>query len=80
MAQVCDVLVIGSGAAGLSAALRLSTSATVTLVSKSELLSGSTAWAQGGIAVAMAEDDSPKLHAQDTLVASDYSANEAVTE
>ncbi|HVS62511.1 MAG TPA: FAD-binding protein [Thermoanaerobaculia bacterium] len=70
--EVCetDVVVLGSGAAGLSAALGAldATSAPrVTLVTKTRLGAGSTAWAQGGVAVALAADDSPRLHAEDTL-------------
>ena len=61
-----DVLVIGSGVAGLSAALA-ATPARVTVVSKLHFGSGNSAYAQGGIAVALAADDSPALHARDTL-------------
>ncbi len=65
-----DVLVVGSGIAGLSAALRLrEQGATVLLVTKTLLTAGSTAWAQGGIAAALADDDSPAEHLRDTLVA-----------
>jgi L-aspartate oxidase len=65
-----DVVVIGAGIAGLTAALGLA-SRDVVLITKSDLGSGgSSVWAQGGVAVAMGEDDSPALHAQDTLVAS----------
>jgi L-aspartate oxidase len=65
-----DVVVVGSGIAGLSAALRLrERGATVLLVTKTVLNEGSTAWAQGGIAAAMDDDDSPEQHLRDTLVA-----------
>lgn len=70
-----DVLIIGCGLAGLSLALRLAEKTSVTLVSKDALLGGSTAWAQGGIASAMAPGDSPEFHASDTITASDYKAN-----
>lgn len=64
-----DVLVIGSGAAGMYTALQLVPRA-VTLVTKSPLLtSGSTAWAQGGMAVAWQAPDSPEAHAADTIAA-----------
>ncbi len=65
-----DVVVVGSGIAGLTAALRLrERGATVLLVTKTLLNEGSTAWAQGGIAAALADDDSPQEHLRDTLVA-----------
>ena len=69
MAQECqsDVLVIGSGAAGLSVALRLAESAKVTVVSKGALSEGSTLWAQGGISAVLDPDDSIESHVQDTL-------------
>ena len=65
-----DVLVLGSGAAGLSLALRLAQKGrNVTVVSKSRLESGSTLWAQGGISAVIDEDDSLENHVRDTLVA-----------
>ncbi|HZP13042.1 MAG TPA: L-aspartate oxidase [Nevskiaceae bacterium] len=65
-----DVLIIGSGAAGLSCALRLaSLGHTVTVVSKTSLSSGSTLWAQGGISAVLDENDSLENHVRDTLVA-----------
>jgi L-aspartate oxidase len=65
-----DVIVVGSGIAGLTAALRLrERGATVLLVTKTLLNEGSTAWAQGGIAAALADDDSPGDHLHDTLIA-----------
>ena len=63
----CDVVVVGSGAAGMSAALSLG-SANVVLVTQARLSDGSaTAWAKGGIAAAVQESDSPARHAADTL-------------
>jgi L-aspartate oxidase len=65
-----DVIVVGSGIAGLTAALRLRRRVDrVLLVTKTVLDSGSTRWAQGGIAAALDPADSPSEHLQDTLVA-----------
>ncbi|MCE0540130.1 L-aspartate oxidase [Kineosporia rhizophila] len=65
-----DVVVVGSGIAGLTAALRLRRRVPrVLLVTKTVLDSGSTRWAQGGIAAALAPEDSPAEHLDDTLVA-----------
>ena len=65
-----DVVVAGSGIAGLATTLRLrELGATVLLVTKTVLNEGSTAWAQGGIAAATADEDSPEEHLRDTLVA-----------
>ena len=66
-----DVVVIGSGIAGLTAALqvRSQTSASVMVVTKDDLSAGSTQWAQGGIAAALGPGDSPDQHLHDTLVA-----------
>ncbi|GAA2134238.1 L-aspartate oxidase [Actinomadura napierensis] len=64
-----DVVVIGSGIAGLVAALRCRPHGRVLLVTKALLDAGSTRWAQGGIASALAPDDSPDDHLADTLTA-----------
>ncbi len=65
-----DVIVVGSGIAGLTAALQLRRRVPrVLLVTKTVLSSGSTLWAQGGVAAALADTDSPRAHLQDTLVA-----------
>ena len=69
-ATEADVVVIGSGIAGLTAALRLRPSvAKVLVVTKDVLNAGSTQWAQGGIAAALGPEDSPGEHELDTLVA-----------
>ena len=67
-----DVVVVGSGAAGMAAALVAATAARgrrVLLLSKNELGGGSTPFAQGGMAAVLDPDDSVALHAQDTLTA-----------
>jgi L-aspartate oxidase len=65
-----DVVVIGSGIAGLTAALRLKDHVDrVLVVTKEALDAGSTQWAQGGIAAALGPGDSPSQHERDTLVA-----------
>ena len=73
-----EVLVIGSGAAGLSCALRLADAGhQVTVVCKDRLAGGSTLWAQGGISVVLDEEDSLEAHVRDTLTAGAGLCNEA---
>lgn len=62
-----DVLIIGSGAAGLTLALRVSSSARVAILSKGNLTESSTLYAQGGVAAVLDEQDSIEAHVQDTL-------------
>lgn len=64
-----DVLVIGSGAAGLTLALHLATDLRVAVLSKGQLSEGSTFWAQGGVAAVLDDSDTVDAHVQDTLVA-----------
>lgn len=64
-----DVAIIGGGIAGLSVALRLPATMRVALFTKGLLGESNTRYAQGGLAVAVGEDDSPELHYQDTMVA-----------
>ncbi|MFF0624465.1 L-aspartate oxidase [Streptomyces sp. NPDC004296] len=65
-----DVVVVGSGVAGLTAALRCAAAGRRTVVvTKAQLDDGSTRWAQGGIAAALGDGDSPEQHLADTLVA-----------
>jgi len=63
-----DTVVIGSGLAGLSAAYHAARFGTVAIVTKSELDTSNSYYAQGGIAAAIAENDSPQQHLRDTLV------------
>ncbi|MGF6348753.1 L-aspartate oxidase [Variovorax sp. W2I14] len=64
-----DVLIVGSGLAGLSAALHLAPTHRVAVLTKRALNDGSSAWAQGGIAAVLAAGDSFDAHVEDTLVA-----------
>ena len=64
-----DVVVVGSGIAGLTTALKARRAGRVLLVTKTELDAGSTRWAQGGIAAALGPEDTPDQHLTDTLVA-----------
>jgi L-aspartate oxidase len=64
-----DVVVVGSGIAGLSAALTAAPSARVAVVTKGALDDGCSRYAQGGIAAAVGDDDSTELHFEDTIAA-----------
>jgi L-aspartate oxidase len=73
-----DVAVVGAGAAGLYAALTASAEgARVALVTRSPLAQTASYWAQGGIAAALADDDSAQLHIDDTLSAGRAAARES---
>lgn len=69
LCETAPYIIIGSGIAGLYAALKLSSSGRVVLITKSLLTESNTYYAQGGIAAAISPDDSPDLHYQDTLMA-----------
>ena len=69
--MTADFLIIGSGIAGLRAALALAPHGRVVVLTKSDPRAGSTLYAQGGIAAAFGSDDSPSRHAADTLAAAD---------
>src|SRR6478752_4770832 len=64
-----DVLIVGSGAAGLTAALTLAETRKVLVLAKGSLTGGSTAWAQGGIAAVLDAGDTFEEHIRDTMVA-----------
>ncbi len=66
-----DYAVVGSGIAGLRAAIELSSAGSVLVLAKSNLSDSATAWAQGGIAVALSDEDEIGLHEQDTINAGD---------
>ena len=66
-----DVLIIGSGVAGLACALKLDKNLAVALISKGSLVDGSSWLAQGGIAAVLDEEDSIEAHVDDTLIAGD---------
>src|ERR1700733_7031085 len=72
-----DFLVIGAGIAGLSAAIRLANMGSVLVVTKEELAESNTAYAQGGIAVAMGGEEDVALHLEDTMAAGDGLVNRA---
>ena len=67
--MIHDVIIIGSGAAGLTAALALADTLKVLVLAKGELTGGSTAWAQGGIAAVLDAGDTFENHIRDTMVA-----------
>lgn len=69
MNKKCDTLVIGTGLAGLVAALKLAPLGHVILVSKSKLENTNSSMAQGGIASVMSSEDNYESHVQDTLIA-----------
>jgi len=72
-----DFVVIGSGIAGLRAAIALAPVGRVLILTKAEPTESNTGYAQGGIAVAMGDDDGPDLHAADTIRAGDGLCDEA---
>ena len=73
-----DVLIVGGGAAGLSAALRLANKARVTVLCKGDISSGSSHWAQGGIAAVTDPEDSFEKHIADTCDAGAGLCDESV--
>ncbi|MDA0654199.1 MAG: L-aspartate oxidase [Proteobacteria bacterium] len=69
VAEDAEIIVVGSGMAGMVTALRLAPRKVTLLTKTPSLTGGSTAWAQGGIAAAVGADDTPQAHAADTMVA-----------
>ena len=72
-----DFLIIGSGIAGLRAAIGLAGAGRALILTKAEPTESNTGYAQGGIAAAIGDDDSPALHAADTIRAGDGLCDEA---
>jgi L-aspartate oxidase len=72
-----DFLIVGSGIAALRAAAELAGAGDVLILTKAEPREGNTGYAQGGIAAAVGPDDSPDLHAADTILAGDGLCDEA---
>jgi L-aspartate oxidase len=66
-----DYLIVGSGIAALRAAVALAEAGNVLILTKAGSSEGNTGYAQGGIAAAVGDDDSPELHTKDTLAAGD---------
>ncbi len=77
--QQFDVLIIGSGLAGLTVALKVAAEKKVCLVSKRKINDTSSSWAQGGIAAVLTSDDSIEAHIQDTLIAGAGLCDQEVT-
>src|SRR3954470_13131796 len=72
-----DFIIVGGGVAGLRAAIALASAGRVLILTKADPAESNTGYAQGGIAVAMGGDDSPALHAADTIRAGDGLCDEA---
>jgi L-aspartate oxidase len=73
--QHADFIVVGAGVAGLRAAIALAEAGTVLVLAKQELTESATQYAQGGIAVALSDEDEISLHLQDTINAGDGLVN-----
>src|SRR5438270_10477619 len=71
-----DFIVVGAGIAGLRAAIKLAAAGSVLVLAKQELTESATQYAQGGVAVALSDEDDISLHLQDTLEAGDGLCNE----
>jgi L-aspartate oxidase len=72
-----DFIIVGSGIAGLRAAVELAAHGDIIIITKADPTESNTEYAQGGIAAAIGQDDSPDLHARDTMIAGDGLCDEA---
>src|SRR5712671_4570182 len=72
-----DFLIVGGGIAGLRAAIALAPAGRIAVLTKADPNESNTGYAQGGIAAAVGDDDSPALHAADTIRAGDGLCDEA---
>src|SRR3569832_2031261 len=73
--QETDFIVVGAGVAGLRAASALAEAGRVLLIAKEALTESNTQYAQGGVAVALSDEDEVSLHLQDTIAAGDGLVN-----
>ncbi|QIL01591.1 L-aspartate oxidase [Sphingomonas sinipercae] len=80
MSKAFDVLIVGSGAAGLTAALNLAPERKVAVIAKGSLGEGATGWAQGGIAAVLEEGDTFEAHVNDTMIAGAGLNDKAIVE
>lgn len=78
MTEPYDIVIVGGGIAGLACALSAPSGATIAVVDKGEATAGSSPLAQGGIAAAVGREDSPELHALDTIAAGAGICDESV--
>ena len=78
--DIFDFIIVGSGIAGLRAAIELAPSGRVLILTKADATESNTGYAQGGIAAALGADDSPALHAADTIRAGDGLCDEAAVD
>jgi len=74
-----DTLIIGSGLAGLTLALKLADHHKIGLITKKSLTDGASSWAQGGIAAVLSDEDTPDAHTQDTMTAGAGLCDETAT-